>query len=50
MAEITAVVGKPKSVVTLGDKQANYSWDVPQYQIILAFKDDICQGGVWEML
>jgi len=50
MAEITAVVGKPKSVVTLGDKQANYSWDVPQYQIILAFKDDIRQGGVWEML
>jgi hypothetical protein len=50
MAEITAVVGKPKSVIKLGDNQANYSWDVPQYQIILAFKDDICQGVVWEML
>ena len=50
MADITAAVGKPKSVVRLGDNQANYSWDVPQYRIILAFKDDICQGVVWEML
>ena len=49
MADITSVVGKPKSVIRLGDNQANYSWDVPQYQIILAFKDDICQGVVWEM-
>lgn len=50
MAEITAVAGQPKSAVPLGDNQANYSWDVPQYRMILQFKDDICQGVVWEML